>query len=72
MVIDVRLTSTPYESQTHQNIIVHRVSGRKNAKEKRPVNNADGAGAGERVMEMESARTKRSGGVLLTRGQSGV
>lgn len=71
-MIDVQLMTLPYKSQTHNNNIVHRVSGRKDAKEKRPMNDADGVGAGERVMEMESARTNQSGGVLLTRGQSRV
>lgn len=58
-MIDVRLT-TPYKNQTHNNNIVHRVSGRKNVEEnvEESVIDADGVGAGERVMEMESARTR--------------
>lgn len=74
MVMDAGPTAMPHKSETHDNTVVHGVSGRKDAQGKRPVNDTDGAGAGERVMEMESARKKKkqSGSVLLTRGQSGV
>lgn len=60
MVIDVGPTATPHKSQTHDNIIVYRMSGRKDVEEKQPVNDADGAGAGRRVIEMESARKKKA------------
>lgn len=59
MVMDAGPTATPHKSEAHDNIIVHGVSERKDAQEKQPVNDTDGAGAGERVMEMESARKKK-------------
>lgn len=59
MVMDAGPTATPHKSETHDNIVVHGVSGRKDARGKQPVNDTDGAGAGERVMEIESARKKK-------------
>lgn len=54
MVIDVRPTATRHKSESHDNIIVHHVhaepsvvSGRKNEKEKQPMNCTDGVGARE-------------------------